>query len=358
MNVKIYREPCWLLEAAELVYSLVNEIPPEKMTSKGPYCIPAEEAARIRDVACAQIDPEDKRLKFYFQGFPLEGNFDRLSCPGICVLHQELELRHSDPTDAVEAMKQSWRSDLENGYFISGMGLFSLDMDKGKEGDFLSLTESVENLPIPKLYQMRLLEVYATYEQHLQRIYELLTPVIQTLPALLEPWVRRASPLMDQWETFFQTTTPEAFLQKRAGSEMEEYDLLEVAFGYFFSKWCPSRVFGEKRIVRCMMSVQAMPSLDPAASAHPGEEELAALRLVANPTRLEMLHTMRSKGMGVQELASRLSLNVGSVSRDISNMKNARLLLVDYKQDRGCYRTNYAEIERIARHVLDYLREE
>ena len=59
MEVTIYREPCWLLEAAELVYGLVNQVPVERMTASGAYCIPAGEVKRIQEVACAGISPED-----------------------------------------------------------------------------------------------------------------------------------------------------------------------------------------------------------------------------------------------------------------------------------------------------------
>ena len=45
MKVTIYQEPCWLLEAAELVYGLVNQIPVEKLAGSGPYCIPPDQVA-------------------------------------------------------------------------------------------------------------------------------------------------------------------------------------------------------------------------------------------------------------------------------------------------------------------------
>lgn len=46
VDVVIEREPCYLLEAAELAYSLVNDIPAEKLSGTGLYCIPAEAIQR------------------------------------------------------------------------------------------------------------------------------------------------------------------------------------------------------------------------------------------------------------------------------------------------------------------------
>ena len=53
LEVQIYREPCWLLEAAELVYGLVNRIPAGKLTVPGQYCIPPDELRKIQEEACA-----------------------------------------------------------------------------------------------------------------------------------------------------------------------------------------------------------------------------------------------------------------------------------------------------------------
>lgn len=87
MKVTIYQEPCWLLEAAELVYGLVNQIPVEKLAGSGPYCIPPDQVRRIQAEACAGLDPLDELTQFYFRGVPLEGVSGRLSCLGCALLY-------------------------------------------------------------------------------------------------------------------------------------------------------------------------------------------------------------------------------------------------------------------------------
>ena len=64
MNILACREPCLLLEAAELVYALVNDIPPENMTLPGEYYLPVEAVEAIRAEACRGLSPEDSRLQF------------------------------------------------------------------------------------------------------------------------------------------------------------------------------------------------------------------------------------------------------------------------------------------------------
>ena len=73
MKVTIYQEPCWLLEAAELVYGLVNQIPVEKLAGSGPYCIPPDQVRRIQAEACTGLDVLDELTQFYFRGVPLKG---------------------------------------------------------------------------------------------------------------------------------------------------------------------------------------------------------------------------------------------------------------------------------------------
>ncbi len=125
---------------------------------------------------------------------------------------------------------------------------------------------------------------------------------------------------------------------------------------FFFPDLCPNTTMGNNRFIRCMMGVSKVPSMDMCVPQCPEEWELSALRLVMNPARLSMLRAMRDKPMAVQEVSKQLNLNVGAVSRDINTMRNARLLLVDDSSARSFYSTNLAEIEKIACHVLDWLK--
>lgn len=80
MELEIYKKPCLLLEAAELVCAVVNNIPAEKLTVPDTYAIPPEAVRTIQEAACAGLSPEDRQLQFYFRGFPLFGVAERLFC--------------------------------------------------------------------------------------------------------------------------------------------------------------------------------------------------------------------------------------------------------------------------------------
>ena len=56
MELRIEREPCMLYETVELLYAFVNDIPAERLTAEGTYCIPEGELAGIMGYVpvCAQ----------------------------------------------------------------------------------------------------------------------------------------------------------------------------------------------------------------------------------------------------------------------------------------------------------------
>ncbi len=110
MKVTIYQEPCWLLEAAELVYGLVNQIPVEKLAGSGPYCIPPDQVRRIQAEACAGLDPLDELTQFYFRGCSSGGGFWEAFLFRLRPAVQFSEIDHPQVDDFVRSMEADWRA--------------------------------------------------------------------------------------------------------------------------------------------------------------------------------------------------------------------------------------------------------
>ena len=221
LEVQIYREPCWLLEAAELVYGLVNRIPAGKLTVPGQYCIPPDELRKIQEEACAGLDLEDELLRLYFRGTALEGVSGRKFCLGCALLYVSFDLAHPEPEEMTRCLKETWYKLRREQYRISGINMFSLGLERAKEPSFQTLAEEIGDLPVPVKLRMQILEVFSAYDVHLDRVVALLRPVAEALPALLRPWVERAAPLVKQWEEFFAAHTPQEFLYRRARVQVE-----------------------------------------------------------------------------------------------------------------------------------------
>lgn len=355
MEVTIYQEPCWLLEAAELAYGLVNEIPAEKLTASGPYCIPAEQVRRLLAKARTRIGPEEELVRYYFQGVPLEGFSSRLSCLGCAMLYSSMPLHCAQPQDYAAALLNAWHTILESGFRVDGLDGFTLNLEPS-EGRPLSLAKELSVLQAPELYKMQLLEVFSAFDSHLDQLVRLLTPVAEMLPEEVAPWTRSVSALAKEWEAFFQQNSPQAFFLHRARMQDVSIQHLEMAFRFLSPTVSPGKYRGGSEEARIHIGVSMEPSLEnPDSAPSPEEWELTAVRLMANSARMEMLRLMMERPMSGQELAQTLNLNSGSVFRDLNSLLNARLLLQESNGSRNCYRTNLSTIRQITEHLVNHI---
>ena len=356
LEVQIYREPCWLLEAAELVYGLVNRIPAGKLTVPGQYCIPPDELRKIQEEACAGLDLEDELLRLYFRGTALEGVSGRKFCLGCALLYVSFDLAHPEPEEMTRCLKETWYKLRREQYRISGINMFSLGLERAKEPSFQTLAEEIGDLPVPVKLRMQILEVFSAYDVHLDRVVALLRPVAEALPALLRPWVERAAPLVKQWEEFFAAHTPQEFLYRRARVQVEDCQFLDMTFRYVTPNLSPAIILKDEHGWHIHMGIAVKPDLTPVAKAQEWEEwELTAMHLLSSPARMEMLHAMTDRYMSAQELAQALNLNSGTVFRDLNSMYDARLLYIENRNGRNCYRTNYGMVQQVTEHIQRYL---
>lgn len=136
MDVVIEREPCYLLEAAELAYSLVNDIPAEKLSGTGLYCIPAEAIQRIRREACAGIESHQTALDFYFRQVTVGAEGEEVSCLGSCMLYTALKSFSSDAAQMCRELTQNWRAMRSRGLRITSISDNSLNVEEQDAGGF------------------------------------------------------------------------------------------------------------------------------------------------------------------------------------------------------------------------------
>lgn len=201
------------------------------------------------------------------------------------------------------------------------------------------------------------MEVLSAFDLHLDRLLEILSPVTQALPGLLEPWTSRIPQLTEHWQRAFRENSPDSFFLSRVRLSDTRIERMELAFRFFSPVCSPGRYDNQLRSTRFHMGVYIDPSGEqPEGQTIPNEGELEALRLLANPARIQMLRLMRDEPMSGQELAQALDLNSGTVSRDLNSLNNARLLLVGSSTGaRLKYRTNLAAIRQILERCSDYL---
>lgn len=357
MNILACREPCLLLEAAELVYALVNDIPPENMTLPGEYYLPVEAVEAIRAEACRGLSPEDSRLQFYFRGVPVDGIAERLSCLGCCLVYSSVEVASPDVDDMGRALSESWARRRREHYRINGLDPFSLNIDPVEDDSFSTLSGEIARLSAPAAYKLQLVEVFSNFDRHLAAVTELLRPVAEALAPLLAPWVERSVARMREWETFFRENSAQEFLAKRGQVKADNLRELYIGFRYFSPLLSPIHVDEKAGRVSIHMGIGIRPEME-VHKEQPtmDESRYIVLRMLANPDRVEMLRLMMNRPMGVPELSKRLHLNSGSVFRDVNSMYNAQLLLFQPENGKNLYSTNLNAVSQTASDLVEYIR--
>ena len=354
MKIVIQPKPCLLLETAELVFSFVNELSPQLLTAAGEWCIPEEEALRIRREVCRGLDPQDKKLQFFFQGFELEGGYNRLSNLGTTMLYSCLTALDPEPEQMAENLLSFWES-IEPPYCISAADPFALSIVQGSPEEFSPLSEEMNKVPAPMSYQLRLTEAFSQYPRYLHQLVEILQPLAKRLEPLLEPWVRQAQPLLQKWEVFFRE--PEN-VRDFFHSRMEGFRCgqIELCLRYFPSRSGYYRLINEEKESlgkACLLfGLDMKPGMPKTTAPFLDDDEVAALRLIANPDRLEMLAAMMRRPMGGHELAGELGLNSGTVFRDLNNLATAKLITRVAEGRKRVYSTNMETLRSLTRRIL------
>ena len=355
MDVVIEREPCYLLEAAELAYSLVNDIPAEKLSGTGLYCIPAEAIQRIRREACAGIESHQTALDFYFRQVTVGAEGEEVSCLGSCMLYTALKSFSSDAAQMCRELTQNWRAMRSRGLRITSISDNSLNVEEQDAGGFSSLAQEMAELPVPQSYRMQLLEAFSAFDTYLDQLLQLLTPIIGRLPALLEPWVRQAARLQEKWSQFFLENSPEEFFPQRSAVVCDNCKTVTMRFRYFFSDMALGRIWSKDGTILFHLGVGKEPEPRRAEPCSMADEEFEALRLMGNPARARMLQAMMYRTMTIQELSKALGLNPGSVHRDLNSLFCAKLLVLEAVRGKTGYRTDYEKIKALTERFLQFL---
>lgn len=358
MEFQVHRQPCVLLEAAELVYSYVNQVPAEQMTEDAEYCIPAQDIETIRQAVCGPLDLDDAELQFYFKGVPVDGKEPHLSCLACCMVYSTMNLGCGGVEETVHSLKNGWFLQ-DRPFRVGGINGISINLTAADPDEFTTLSKEISRLPVPHAYQLQLVEAFSAFTWHLDRLLAYLRPAAERLAPLLAPWVERAMPRAAQWEQYLQGPSAMQTMLRKTGLKQPEIHRLELALRYFFPFSGPGEYQSLGSHLSLHMGVGVEPGKDaPQAADFLRDWEFTALRLLSHPDRARMLRAMTNQAMSVQELSQSLGLNPGSVFRDLNNLCNVGLLTQEVIAGRVCYRTDSAAVDRLTKHLLSYLCQE
>ena len=355
MSITVYRKPCLLLEAEELVYCLVNHIPSEQMSGEGAFCIPADVMEQIRQKACAGLSPQDPALQFYFQGIPMEGRKGRPPCLASFLLYSRLQLGTHRPEETLQVLSRAW-AETPRPFRVTDLNGFSIELSTAPAPEeFLPLSQEIGKLPIPASAQLQIVEVLSVPQEHLQRLSAFLLPVAEELEVQLAPWVARAQPLADAWENFFRTVSIDTFTQQRYHVKQSAFCGLHLALRYI-SPDCSFLVIrdppGE---VHLYASVKMEVGMGEAGESDAfGKDEFMLFRLLSNETRMAMLRLLMQEELCFQDIVSTMKLNPGTVFRELNSMREYMLIQINIIDGKQYSKANKDTIKNIANKLIRF----
>ena len=163
----------------------------------------------------------------------------------------------------------------------------------------------------------------------------------------------RAEPLIRQWEATLRDQDLAQFLQTHMLIQTDyPLDSATASLLFFMPNLTPGLVDEKRRLTRFCIGVNIQPQKGIAMSKLE-EWEYTAMRLLGSPARMEMMNAMRQRPMTSRELSQELGLHLGTVTRDIRNMHNARLLNMKLGGSRPHYSVNFDTIRALAQRLLD-----
>ncbi len=357
MEFFVNPRPCLLLEAAELVYARVNNIPAEELTCDAPYAIPAEEIRRIMEQVCGGLELASEEVQFYFHGVPVVNYEQRLSCVSHVLLYFNMILELEDPEAMVQELKKQWQ-ELERPFkitnFSGGYSFAYADTES-----YTNLAREIRKLPVPESYQFELIDALSSFEYHVDRLCQLLKPLCLRLQPLLEPWVAAAAPRRVQWEAFLASADAVAVLQKSCDVSNILFNQVRVTLRYFSPGGGPGYYLFDTGVICYHLGVSSLPGVSSRAKRQTLDKgDFGAIRLLSTPDRYAVFHALWKRKKTIQELSNELGVNPGTIFRMVNNMYNVGLLNVDVEAGRNYYIVNRQRLESLGQKLLRSLEQE
>ena len=353
MNVSINPKLSLLMETADLLFAYVNQMSPSTLTSDKPYCIPEAEVDRIMKEVCGHLDPEDAKLRFYFQSVPVDSVKSTKmggTSVGQLLVYTNMDASGCDIQQARTIMHDYY---LGTGCFyeIHNIGQFALGTRACEE--YRSIAQELQKLSMPETLRLQLAEVLSNYHHHVDQICDLLEPLSQKLQPLLLPWWEQMRPWMEQWRENLSTLQGQQDFAERINLDTTNMKNLQVSFRLLRTDCSQGMYDLIDSELRCQLGLDFEPEKESAGAL--SSLQITALRLLASPDRIEMLRAMTNRVMTPKELTQELGMHAGTVFRDLNSMFQAHLVELVVDGIHRSYTTNTKYVNQLLAQLGGYI---
>lgn len=355
MSNMIYAQPCLLYEALELAIATVNQVPAERLTAAGPYCVPVEVVEQLLERAGPCLPLESAELRFYFSRQNIPTMTGRPVTLASTLLYAFICF---DPGEkALDTMLECWEHMRQGRFRVLGVNEFTLEFapQHGEGRTLLSAELNRHKLPVE--YRMAVMECFSDFSYHLRHIWQLLQPLMRLLEAELAPWVQNASPLLEQWHAQVEELSCEEYLLDYLKMTTDDgVRQMRIALRYLDCRNHPGQTDALHGILWTYMGVSApaVLRLERPAEALP-IEVLRAFHLLGDRGRAELLHAIGNGMYTMQDLSVQLHQNSGTVFKNLTALSNAGILLQECSGGRRYYRIRKDMLRSVLRQVEAYI---
>ncbi len=351
MEIVVTAMPHILLESVELLYAYVNNISPEFLTCPGTYCLPVNTVQEIMDKVCKDIPLDNAALRYYFGKRVFYEDPEQTTCIARNLCYNNSAVFTGSVEEAFKQLRSLWQFKTKRNWRLTGIDRYNLSFSGSRNNEYVPIADDLAELGISAQYSNVLLEQLAGYEGALDRLEALITPVAHRLEPLLLPWAQQAEPLAQAWQDYYSGADAESRLYQKISYKQDiKVESLHVQLRYLRPKDGPGNTWGGRS-----MYLYTGVAIPVESYAQEGFErwEFQALRLLGSEARMQMLQAMMSRPMSSRELAKELNMHLGVVTRDISSLREARLLTMELSNRYRRYRTNTQTLQTLIRHLSD-----
>lgn len=351
----VYREPCLLYEALELSLAAIHQIPAERLTVPGTYCLPLDTVEWLLREATVMLPPDHDEIAYYFGKHNVPSTSGRPITIASTLLYAFIHLGPVE--EALAAMAESWNSLRQGRFRVMSINDFTLEFAPLTGDGRTLLSAELARLKLPQDYKMAVMECFSDFSHHLRQIHGILQPVMTLLETALRPYVQAAMPLIQEWVALVEKVSCEEFLMGRVKMVVEDDSLqLRMALRYLDCRIGPGQTDTLRQIAWFHISI-AQP-VTPASTA-PAEEMTAkilrAFHLLGDRSRADLLHAIGNGKFTMQDLSVQLRQNPGTVFKNLNALTDAGILYQDCRDGRRYYRIHKENLRSVLRQVEDYI---
>lgn len=350
MEYEMIRGPFMLIETVAMLYKYVNGISFQSVTNKQKFFmdsatfeVQTRKMKRLQEIMeelCAELNPEDELLQWYFSRKGTEREYMSLAS---LMVNSFCTLKKPDYRENVEEILTLWDNLQQEGYWISSWGGFSFSNGKDCPGD---LFEQVRRLNFPGDFLMKIYGTFRDFKTSFRTLTDYMAPLAEKLEKIYrqEDWLFQVTE--EYWQAAFEKLSPLQFVANFAGEEFRqgagEKTVIAVSLMNTHQLLLEMEGHSPLHLKYNMLCIGGAIPYNSSSRSKGGDLETLStiLKAFSDKRRLEILRRLSRGASYGLELADLMGMDSGNMSRTLAQLHSYGFLREEKDRLRVYYRTD------------------